>query len=80
MAVGSGVSLGREVAIGGASVGTEVLVGRSAGKIAVGAIAVSVLLTPVAITVCLGAQAAMNREISEANRKTCFMRADYTGE
>jgi hypothetical protein len=72
--------VGSDVAVGGARVGTEVLVGRSAGKIAVGAMAVSVLLTPVAITVCLGAQAAMNREISEANRKTCFTRADYTGE
>jgi hypothetical protein len=65
--------VGSDVAVGGARVGTEVLVGRSAGKIAVGAIAVSVLLTPVAITVCLGAQAAMKSKTIGRIKATCFI-------
>ena len=41
--------------------------------VALGAIAVSVLLTPVAITVCLGAQAVMKSKTIGRIKATCFI-------
>jgi hypothetical protein len=72
-----GASNAAGVAVGGCTMGAGVLVARPTGSTEVGAIAVSVADTPVSITACRGAQAAMKAAQTMIIKAVRFMESNF---